>query len=218
MNNKIKVIRFLTLFFLLFCSYGFSRSKNRVLLDEYLKEAGFSKFETGIFSGKTIQPEFISKIVKSNPFIRVIGEIGFNAGHSSLIFLEANSDVFVYSFDIMEHDYVQVAKNFIDRTFPNRHHLIPGDSAISVPLFKRENPLMKFDLIYIDGGHSYQSALQDIENMRDLAHKDTILIIDDIQFSGVNKAYKECVDRNLISEGNIEKSGHKGWLISKYVF
>lgn len=218
MNSKD--IYFFIGFFLLLFSNGISAEfESKVLLDQYLEEHGYKKMETGVFSGITNQPDFLTAIVQSNPYIHTIGEIGFNAGHSSLVFLEASPHVFVYSFDIMQHDYVPCAKEFIDKRFPSRHQLIPGDSGQSVPLFKMgKKPYIKFDLIFIDGGHGYRQALLDIENMRDLAYKDTILIIDDILFSGVQKAYEECVHRNLISEGTIERSGHKAWLVSKYIF
>src|SRR4249919_131418 len=79
--------------------------------------------------------------------VRLIGEIGFNAGLSSYTFLEANPEATVYSFDLGEHRYVQPAKEYIDREFPGRHHLILGDSLQTVPEFHRQHPELRFDVI-----------------------------------------------------------------------
>ena len=66
---------------------------------------------------------------------RLVGEIGFNAGLSSLAFLSASPDVQVVSFDIGCHDVVGHAKEFVDAQYPGRHELIIGDSALSVPKY-----------------------------------------------------------------------------------
>ena len=74
-------------------------------------------------------------------------EIGFNAGHSSELFLKYTS-AHVTSFDLGEHPYVSHAKEYID-AYPGRHSLIIGDSTVTVP-----KCIGKYDIIFIDGGHS----------------------------------------------------------------
>ena len=44
---------------------------------------------------------------------------------------------------------------------------------------KLDPPDKKFDLIFIDGGHTYDVAKTDIMNCKKLAHKDTIVVMDD---------------------------------------
>ncbi len=41
-------------------------------------------------------------------------EFGFNAGHSSEVFLENNNSLLLTSFDLGEHNYVLSAKEYID--------------------------------------------------------------------------------------------------------
>ncbi|ORM38018.1 class I SAM-dependent methyltransferase [Williamsia sp. 1135] len=112
--------------------------------------------------------------------VRQIAEIGFNAGFSSHAFLDANPGARVTSFDLAEHQYVSAAKKHIDEEFPGRHTLIAGDSLETVPQFGDSEPDQRFDLIFIDGGHTYDIARADITNMRRLAHEKTVLIFDDL--------------------------------------
>jgi hypothetical protein len=78
--------------------------------------------------------ELIKLCKQTNPLN--IMEIGFNAGHSSELFLN-NSNAYIYSFDIGDHfnSYLKYGKMFINRKFPNRHTLIFGDSRESVIKF-----------------------------------------------------------------------------------
>src|SRR5690349_20004097 len=89
---------------------------------------------------------------------RLVGEIGFNAGFSSVAFLSADVDVHVVSFDLGCHEVVGPAKEFVDAQYPRRHELIIGDSAQSVPEYRMQRPEISFDIVFIDGGHEYEQA------------------------------------------------------------
>ena len=135
-------------------------------------------------------------------------EIGFNAGHSAELFLSSNKNINLVSFDIGDHEYINLGKQFIDKTYPGKHELIIGNSLTTVPeYFKKTNK--KFDLIFIDGGHSYEVAKGDLINCKNLAHAKTIVIIDDTinnnewlykYNNGPNRAWKELRGMNIINE------------------
>lgn len=155
-------------------------------------------------------------------------EIGFNAGHSAEIFLHNNPSLNLISFDLGVYDCVHVGKQYIDNTYPNRHKLILGDSTLTVPKFINENKDTKFDIIFIDGGHEYEIAKTDITNCYHLAHKDTIVILDDTIFRkdwekiwniGPSKNWIEHLEQNKIIELNRhEYYEGKGMSWGKYVF
>ena len=119
----------------------------------------------------------------NNKNIKNAMEIGFNAGHSAEIFLQNNKDLILTSFDLGIHNYVNTAKEYIDITYPNRHTLILGDSTKTIPIYLENNKDTKFDIIFIDGGHEYEIAKADMENCFHLAHKDTIIVLDDTIFT-----------------------------------
>ena len=137
-----------------------------------------------------------------------IMEIGFNAGHSADLFLSLTNDTLVTSFDLGAHDYVLYGKSYIDQNYPFRHNLIIGDSKETVNDFQKSNPNTKFDLIFIDGDHSEIGALTDLVNCSYLAHRDTVIILDDTRISGPiqnwnvgpNYAWKKCIESGYIKE------------------
>jgi predicted O-methyltransferase YrrM len=102
-------------------------------------------------------------LLTNKPNIKVM-EIGFNAGHSAETFLKNNKDLSLISFDIGVHEYVKTSKEFIDNIYPNRHTLILGNSKETIPEFIKNNKNTKFDVVFIDGAHDYETAKIDVEN------------------------------------------------------
>ena len=130
----------------------------RGLIYTELRLRGY-KIEEGSSSPRELQ--YLYEVAKRS-YIKRIAEIGFHLGFSSYAFLKANPKVSVTSFDIGSHSFIPAAKNIIDRKFPNRHTIIYGDSTKIIPDFAKMNPNIEFDLIFIDGGHDYETAKADI--------------------------------------------------------
>jgi predicted O-methyltransferase YrrM len=163
---------------------------------------------------------------------RLIAEIGFNAGCSSYALLKYVPDAAVVSFDLGEHASVAANKKLIDKKFPGRHTLICGDSRKTVPAFAHNNPGLRFDLAFIDGGHDYEVAHADITNMRALSSDRTALIMDDLvpwqsYGAGPTKAWEEAIGDNLVHQDElfqdgerVEKAqppGDRAWALGRYL-
>jgi Methyltransferase domain len=128
---------------------------------------------------KQQQADYFSTFLATTPSVKTILEVGFNAGHSSYVFLNARPDIRVLSFDLGEHRYVSAAKTFIDKKFPGRHELVLGDSTVAVPRYLATHPDSRFDLAFVDGGHDYKVASADLHNCRNLA-RGAFVVMDDL--------------------------------------
>lgn len=181
-------------------------SISNMTVETFLNSRGFYAFE-----GHTqLCPQKVIDLINltNKPYINIM-EIGFNAGHSAEIFLQNNKNLTLTSFDLGGHTYVSTAKEYIDSTYPNRHTLILGDSRETIPYYLKNNKDVKFDFIFIDGGHEYEIAKTDMENCFHLAHKDTIVALDDTMFTkkweqhytvGPTKVWTEYLQENKIIE------------------
>jgi len=173
-------------------------------LISYLKNNNCNIIEG--YSRSCYNEVIILQLLSSPKNIKNILEIGFNAGHSADLFLNTNSECNVLSFDIGEHSYVKIAKEFIDKTYPHRHKLVIGDSTKTIPLYQTD---IKYDLIFIDGGHSYEVAKADLLNCKRFAHSETIVMMDDTMYNknweqpytvGPTKAWLEGIKQNILTE------------------
>jgi len=101
----------------------------------------------------------------------------------------------------------------------------------TVPTFRKLNPHLTFDLIFIDGGHTYDLAIGDLANMRAFAGPDTVLVMDDITpwyewGVGPTLAWQQAVaegfvvQQELIKDGipvtSIEPPGARSWVMGHY--
>jgi predicted O-methyltransferase YrrM len=189
-------------------------------LTDFLKERGV--FSTIIEGYSQQNDEQVKDLIglTGGSVINVM-EIGFNAGHSAEVFLENNKNIHLTSFDIGFHRYGQIAKEYIDTTYPGRHSLILGDSRKTVPLYNQ-----KFDVIFIDGGHEYDVAHSDVINCKRLSHADTIVMLDDTVFSpelqqhwtvGPTKVWEESCHGLIKELGRREYAMGRGMSWGKYV-
>jgi predicted O-methyltransferase YrrM len=189
----------------------------------FLNNRGFHSFEG--YSQQVLQQVEDLKILTNKPNINVM-EIGFNAGHSAEVFLQNNKELTLTSFDLGIHTYVNTAKEYIDSTYPNRHTLLLGDSRTTIPEYLKNNKDTKFDVIFIDGGHDYEIAKADVDNCFHLAHKDTIVILDDTIFTkgweagwtiGPTRTWTEYLQQNKIIElSRKDYSSGRGMSWGKY--
>jgi predicted O-methyltransferase YrrM len=166
------------------------------------------------------QSEFFINYLLQNPHIKLILEIGFNAGNSANAFLSARDDIKVISVDIGEHLYIKDAKEVINKYYPERHALIVGDSKLVIPeILKTYDPPITPELIFIDGDHSEPTPLIDARNCLKLAGPNTILVMDDttinMGWAGVLQAMCELVKGKEIDPTYVNSYTvrNRGWTL-----
>jgi cephalosporin hydroxylase len=134
-----------------------------------------------------------------------ICEIGFNAGHSSLLFCLGSLGVSLdYTiFDINEHTYTRPCFEYIQTSFPEKSfEFIEGDSTVEIPKWIDRHPelLEQYDLVHIDGGHSEHCIRNDLINSLKLLSVNGLVIIDDTNIEYINSYVN-----NVLSTGKFEE-------------
>ena len=124
--------------------------------------------------------QFVNNVLKKYP-IKTVAEIGFNAGHSAIIFLNHPRKIqYLKSFDLCDHKYSTETQKYVKNKFKKRWSLVCGNSLKTIP--KYQGP--KFDLILIDGGHFGKVPYFDIANsLKYLAKRGSYILMDDTFYS-----------------------------------
>lgn len=86
-------------------------------------------------------------------------EIGFNVGHSAVLWM-ATTEANVVSVDIGEHDNTKKASRILKNKFQDRFSFILSDSKEVLPQLR--NLPNDFDLIFVDGGHNLFTFVNDL--------------------------------------------------------
>ena len=129
--------------------------------------------------------------------VRTICEIGFNAGHSALVWLESNPNVHLYSLDLNVHKYTAPMASYLKSLYPNRFDIFYGESDRVVPMVSQKEHL-SCDILVVDGGHFGDQAFRDIVNMKKMAHKASLLVVDDTSYaSDWGKPVMESINKLL---------------------
>jgi hypothetical protein len=134
-------------------------------------------FRTGSIAAHRQQVDFYFRLAQS-PAVRTICEVGFNAGHSTAVWLSANPTAHVYTFDLLANSFSAPAADLLRERFPGRFTVTKGNSLRVVPKF-RLPPSTHCDLVHVDGKHSYQNTLLDFLNLVPKARTHALFVFDD---------------------------------------
>lgn len=171
-------------------------------LNEIVKESG-ERLEGNIFYDHDTTNFIINKTFENkrknlflySHLVTDIAEIGFNAGHSTFLYLISNPISKIQLFDLGEHKYSRLCFDYLNEQFPNRLSIIWGDSVTTLKTYKDN---VNFDLIHIDGGHFRYIAESDIRNCERIASKETLIIFDDSLYDPLSSFLYELINANYI--------------------
>ncbi len=137
-------------------------------------------------------------------------EIGFNAGHSAVLFLEgagAAADGLTFTvFDLAEHAYVQPCLEYVHRAFTKTNiQYFEGDSTKTLPAFLAANPDKKgtYDVVHVDGGHDRDIVLSDVSAAVDLVRVGGLMILDDTNIPYISEIADACITSGAFTEVKI---------------
>lgn len=119
-------------------------------------------------------------------------EIGFNAGHSAVIMLDANPLLHLTSLDVGSHSYTESCVNVVNRHFSERFSFLSGRSKTQLAKIDEETA-RQFDIIHIDGGHDEATVIDDFEWVMRKASAGCCIIIDDAYVEQINRLIGEAI-------------------------
>jgi len=150
-----------------------------------------------------------------------ICEIGFNAGHSTLLMLlgREKTPLEFTIFDIGHHAYTRPSLNYIQSTFENvQFEYIEGDSTREMPKWidNHKDYVGMYDIVHVDGGHTLHCIVNDMKNADVLVRVGGILIIDDTYNDYINDHLNLYINNGNYKELDIlETSGYTHRIIQK---
>lgn len=123
------------------------------------------------------------------PHVKHYCEIGVNGGHGTAAMLLANPTMKVTSFDHPGAKYSQSAYHLLKMGFPRRFEIFIGSSypkagepghVVEYAKKIKQGLAPKCDVLLIDGDHSYNGTLKDIQNAEQLVACNHVVFMDDV--------------------------------------
>ena len=120
--------------------------------------------------------------------VNTICEVGFCAGLSTVLFLEAAPRATVVSFDLGDLPWSRYADKHIQRLYSAARFpgVIFGDAAVTIPRAVHTNQL-QCDMVFVDGDKSFKGRLASSYELRNASKKGTAVFMDEV-------TSKKCVD------------------------
>lgn len=115
-------------------------------------------------------------------------EIGVRRGRSACAVSRGCPSTVIVAFDMWQQNYAGMENpgpTFVQNELKKQGHtgeiyFVNGNSHETIPAFFRDNPLLTFDLITVDGDHSEDGALDDLKNTIPRLSVGGVLVFDDI--------------------------------------
>lgn len=153
--------------------------------------------------------QFFYHLSKSKKIHNIL-EIGTNLGVSGQYFIKALEGKKQAKFTTLEgvKGLCEIAsQRFITLSDVNRFEVLHGlyDKTLLNILNKKD----RFDLVFIDGNHQYESTLKYFELLKNKVSSPALIIFDDINWSsGMRRAWQEiCAQKGIVLSVNFFKLG-----------
>jgi predicted O-methyltransferase YrrM len=113
--------------------------------------------------------------------VRSVCEVGFCAGLSTLLLLEAAPGARVTSFDLGDLPWSRAADRLIRRAYPAERFpgVVFGDAAKTIARANSERPL-RCDAVFVDGDKTYDGRLKSIAELRAVSYRGAAVFMDEV--------------------------------------
>lgn len=145
-------------------------------------------------------------------------EIGFNAGHSALLFLLSNPEAYLWCFDICYHSYTRPCFQYLYDNFEGRLSLFSGNSINTFPEFASRHEKEKFDIIHIDGSCDINIANIDFFTSLNLIRNEGFIIWNDRGVEDLGKLWNGYINSGHVLPLNFLETDHKIGYVLKPLF
>lgn len=198
--------------------------RKKLFGEEYDPYEGFTPLPFDKFGWNSDAPEFYKYIeqVKPKLIVEVGTWFGGSARHIATLAKDFNKEVEIVCIDTflgsVEHwvahewlkpgmfrngrpvIYEQFISNVIHLNLQKTITPFPIDSVNGALTLLRYN--IKADLIYIDGGHEYESVSQDIKLYSNIVRPGGVMIMDDSHYEPIQRAAAENLGPTITTEGS----------------
>lgn len=152
-----------------------------------------------------VQVSSLRSLLDHFPALRTgtVCEIGFNAGHSAVLWLEG-TQARVVEFDLLQLPYSFASRAFVEQRYPGRTTFEVGDSKVTARRYAglvRNGTAPACDLWVVDGDHGI-GAKHDFLHALAASHAGTLVVADDagLLFPYVRKFWRAHVGTGAILE------------------
>lgn len=127
-------------------------------------------------------------------------EIGFNAGLSAMLLLEATPpNVRITSFDVNAFIWTTAASKLVSRAYGSRFEVVWGDSRLTLPKHKaKRGSSFSCGLTFVDGLKDPSGKRQHLRDLRQVSPAGAWIFIDDVHWGTV-----PCASTGTTAEGAI---------------
>ena len=129
--------------------------------------------------------------IASTSSVTTVCEVGFCAGLSAVLLLEAVPRAKVVSFDLGDLPWSKFADQYVQNMYSTNRFpgVVFGDAAITIPRMAKTN-LTHCDMVFVDGDKSFEGRLQSLRQLRNASSTGAAVFMDEV-------TSKVCVDGTI---------------------
>ena len=142
---------------------------------------------------KQVKTRFMHRhLCQMQPQPTTICEVGFMAGHTSMLFLESVPDARMLSFDWGNYPWTSSQGELMRDAYGRRFNITFGLSQQTLPKFHKDHPDAYCDVVFVDGSKVYENRLLDLQNFKHMSTTHAAVFFDEVCDPACVRGHKSC--------------------------